>query len=99
MILQWTQHADVGAKWATDIGADAVADRHHRGGGHTLVIEDIKGANTLDQSVLDSIHFLDRAADATDVLARPRETFALHPATLPTGGVPILGLSPVIPRL
>ena len=28
-------------------------------GGHTLVFEDIKGANTLDQSVLDSIRFLD----------------------------------------
>ena len=37
-------------------------------GGHTLVFENLKGANTLDQSVLDSVRFLDRVADAADVL-------------------------------
>ena len=59
MILQWSEHADVNAKWATDIGAAPWPIVVTEVNGHTLVIEDVKGANTLDQSVLDSIRFLD----------------------------------------
>lgn len=59
MILQWGEHADVNARWATDIGAAPWPIVVTEVNGHTLVIEDVKGANTLDQSVLDSIRFLD----------------------------------------
>jgi len=58
MILQWTQHADVGWKWATMIGGMSWPIVITEVDGHTLVFEDIKGGNTLDQSILDSIHFL-----------------------------------------
>ena len=58
MILQWTQHADVGWNWATGIGGTPWPIVITEVGGHTLVFEDIKSGTTLDQSVLDSIHFL-----------------------------------------
>ena len=59
MILQWTQHADPSWKWATGIGSASWPIVITEVDGRTLVIEDVRGANTLDQSVLDSIHFLD----------------------------------------
>ena len=59
MILQWTQHADVGWNWATIIGGMPWPIVITEVDGHTLVFEDIKGGNTLDQSILDSIRFLD----------------------------------------
>ncbi|MFL5641967.1 MAG: hypothetical protein ACJ771_06465 [Chloroflexota bacterium] len=59
MILQWTQHADVGWKWATGIGGTPWPIVIAEVGGHTLVFEDVWGANDLDQEVLDSIRFLD----------------------------------------
>jgi hypothetical protein len=58
MILQWTQHADLGARWATGIGGTSWPIVITEVNGHTLVFEDLKGANTLDQSVLDSVRFL-----------------------------------------
>jgi hypothetical protein len=58
MILQWTQHADVGWKWATGIGGTSWPIVITEVDGHTLVFEDIKGSNELDQTVLDSIRFL-----------------------------------------
>lgn len=59
LVLQWTQHADPGWKWAGDIGFPPYPIVITEVGGHTLVFENIKGANTLDQSVLDSLRFLD----------------------------------------
>jgi hypothetical protein len=59
MILQWSQHADPGWNWATDVGGSSWPIAITEVGGHTLVFEDIKGANTFDQSVLDSVRFLD----------------------------------------
>jgi hypothetical protein len=59
MILQWSEHADIGSRWATEIGAAPWPIVVTEVGGHTIVIEDVKGANALDQSVLDSIRFLD----------------------------------------
>jgi hypothetical protein len=60
MILQWTQHADPGWNWATDLAGPTpwpivITEVN----GHTLVFENVKGANTLDQTVLDSVRFLD----------------------------------------
>jgi hypothetical protein len=59
LILQWTQHADPGWTWATDIGSAAWPIVIAEVDGHTLVFEDIKSGNELDQSVLDSVRFLD----------------------------------------
>ena len=62
MILQWAAHVDVYEKWATEIGSAPWPIVITEVDGHTLVFEDIKtegGANVLDQSVLDSIRFLD----------------------------------------
>ena len=59
LVLQWTQHADPGWKWAGDIGFPPYPIVVTEVGGHTLVFENIKGVNTLDQSVLDSVRFLD----------------------------------------
>lgn len=58
MILQWSQHADPGWKWANSIGGTPWPIVITEVGGHTLVFENLKGANTLDQSVLDSVRFL-----------------------------------------
>ena len=58
MILQWTNTptlAEVGDGHRGPPWPIVVTEVD----GHTLVFEDIKGANTLDQSVLDSIRFLD----------------------------------------
>ena len=59
MILQWAEHADVNATWATELGGEAWPIVVTEVDGHTLVIENIHGANVLDQDVLDSIRFLD----------------------------------------
>lgn len=60
MILQWTQHADAGWKWATDLaGTTPWPIVITEVNGHTIVFEDISSGTTLDQSVLDSVRFLD----------------------------------------
>ena len=43
MILQWTQHADLGARWATGIGGTSWPIVITEVNGHTLVFEDLKG--------------------------------------------------------
>ena len=59
LVLQWTQHADPGWKWAGSIGFPPYPIVITEVTRHTLVFEDIEGANTLYQSVLDSVRFLD----------------------------------------
>jgi len=59
MVLQWTQHADPGWKWSTDVaGTTSWPIVITEVGGHTIVFEDIKAGNVLDQAVLDSVRFL-----------------------------------------
>lgn len=59
MILQWSQHADPSARWATEIGSSPWPIVITEVDGHTLVFEAVTGANTLDQATLDSVRFLD----------------------------------------
>ena len=62
LILQWAERADVNAKWATEIGSGAWPIIITEMDRHTLVFENVRtegGVNILDQSVLDSIRFLD----------------------------------------
>ncbi len=62
LVLQWTQHADPGWKWASDIGGDAWPIVITEVNGHTLVFEGAvteSGQNLTDRSVLDSVRFLD----------------------------------------
>jgi hypothetical protein len=62
LILQWGQHADPSWNWATEIGSKPWPIVVTEVGGHTIVIENVitkDGAYAVDQSVLDSIRFLD----------------------------------------
>lgn len=62
MILQWAEHADVYAKWATEIGSAPWPVVVTEVGGHTIVFEAVKAdgaAWVLDQETIDSVRFLD----------------------------------------
>ena len=62
LILQWGQHADIYWKWATEIGSGPWPIVVTEVDGHTIVIENAiaqGGGYVVDQSVLDSIRFLD----------------------------------------
>jgi hypothetical protein len=62
MILQWAEHADVYAKWATEIGSAPWPIVITEVDGHTIVFEAVRADGTswvLDQETIDSVRFLD----------------------------------------